>query len=349
MSRSEGGAVGPPAKAGAREDPGGRFTLPRSRTAGSGACLNCGTVLAGPFCHYCGQPDRRLMRFFPVLLRELLEDLVNFDSRFLRTLMPLLFKPGRLTRDYMDGKRFRYTPPVRLYLLSSVILFLLAALVSTAPLVVGGDVETGDVVIAPGNSEDEGLPRTLDDLDLQFGDEPWDRETNPLIIPFVPDRLNDWINDEIAESPRKVQDIAENPRLFVNEMLDLLPAAMFVLLPVVALILKLSYLFSNRYYVEHLILSLHNHAFLFVSMVALILIDSVRTPVSGWPAVGGATELMAAAVRLWIPVYLVWSLKTVYEQGWPKTLAKGVAIGIGYSFLLGLVTAFVALLGFLLI
>ena len=70
------------------------------------------------------------MRFFPVLLRDLMEDLFDLDSRFVRTMKPLLFKPGRLTRDYMEGRRFRYAPPMRLYIFSSIVFFLLAALLS---------------------------------------------------------------------------------------------------------------------------------------------------------------------------------------------------------------------------
>jgi len=70
------------------------LTLRPDRLAGSPRCLNCGTELLGPFCHYCGQPDKNLMRFFPVLIRELMEDFLDFDSRFMRTMKPLLFKPG---------------------------------------------------------------------------------------------------------------------------------------------------------------------------------------------------------------------------------------------------------------
>ena len=50
------------------------LTLQPGRLAGSAQCLNCGTPLAGPFCHYCGQPDRNFMRFFPALLREFMEE-----------------------------------------------------------------------------------------------------------------------------------------------------------------------------------------------------------------------------------------------------------------------------------
>ena len=104
-----------------------RLTLAPTALAGSAACLNCGTPLKGPYCYYCGQPDRNFMRFFPALLREVVSEALEFDSRFTRTMIPLLFKPGRLTRDYLDGRRFRFTPPLRLYLFSSIVFFLLAA------------------------------------------------------------------------------------------------------------------------------------------------------------------------------------------------------------------------------
>src|SRR5210317_1417145 len=106
------------------------LTLAAKKLAGSAQCLNCGTDLKGPFCYYCGQPDRNFMRFFPALLRDLMEDLLDLDSRFMRTLKPLLFKPGKLTRDYMNGRRFRYAPPMRLYIFSSIVFFLLAAFFS---------------------------------------------------------------------------------------------------------------------------------------------------------------------------------------------------------------------------
>jgi hypothetical protein len=74
------------------------LTIPPTRLAGSSDCLNCGTKLLGPFCYYCGQPDKNFLRFFPVLMRELLEDFLDFDSRFMRTMKPLLVQPGTLTR-----------------------------------------------------------------------------------------------------------------------------------------------------------------------------------------------------------------------------------------------------------
>src|SRR5210317_1583537 len=131
------------------------LTLAAKKLAGSAQCLNCGTELKGPFCYFCGQPDRNFMRFFPALLRDMMEDLLDLDSRFMRTIKPLLFKPGRLTRDYMNGRRFRYAPPMRLYIFSSIVFFLLAALLSTDSIKIANVGNTDGIVRITTHSEEE--------------------------------------------------------------------------------------------------------------------------------------------------------------------------------------------------
>ncbi|MCW8924681.1 MAG: DUF3667 domain-containing protein [Xanthomonadales bacterium] len=129
------------------------LTLSQKKLAGSAHCLNCGTELMGPFCYFCGQPDKNFMRFFPALLRDLMEDMLDLDSRFMRTLKPLLFKPGKLTRDYMNGRRFRYAPPMRVYIFSSIVFFLLAALLSSNSLQL--EARDGNLVMVTPDTEEE--------------------------------------------------------------------------------------------------------------------------------------------------------------------------------------------------
>ena len=359
------------------------LTLARKKLAGSAKCLNCGTELKGPFCYFCGQPDRNFMRFFPALLRDLMEDLLDLDSRFMRTIKPLFFKPGRLTRDYMDGRRFRYAPPMRLYIFSSIVFFLLAALLSSDAIKFNG-VENNDGIIhftadsaeeqqeveealnslPPGVREQIDVEQVLAEVgetevdnpgfeldDIQFNDEPWDRETNPIDIKWLPDWINDSINDEIEGSPQKAQQINDNPNLLVDKVFDILPATMFVLLPVVALIFKFWYLFAKRYYVEHLIFSLHNHSFIFVSLIMILLANVAGSFLNshGYPAAVTGTEWLAIIISIWIPVYLLISLRVVYQQGWWLTVGKFFVIGISYVTLLSLVTSGVAIASFVLL
>ena len=360
--------------AGMNTDTNKALTITSSRLAGSACCMNCGTDLAGPFCHYCGQPDKNFMRFFPVLMRELLEDFLDFDSRFMRTVKPLLFKPGKLTRDYLDGKRFRYVPPLRLYIFSSIAFFFLAAILASSSIKISTDTNEDGTAINDfqiQTLEEEEIQKIVEKLDpetaadveqalkdieddddsIQFNDKPWDRETNPLIVPFLPETVNDWINDEIADSPQKGEQIEANPNLITDKIFELLPATMFVLLPMVALLFKFWYLFAKKYYVEHLIFALHNHSFIYVILLIMMLFNTF----AGWrdPGETGAWTHAATGVFVvlgtWLPVYLLISLKRVYQQGWLLTLVKYGCIGLSYVSLLLMATAFVAVLSFLLL
>lgn len=371
------------------------LTVAPERLAGSPQCLNCGTILQGPFCHFCGQPDRNFLRFFPVLLRELLEDFLDFDSRFVRTMKPLLFKPGKLTRDYLDGRRFRYTPPLRLYIFSSIACFFFAALLAGDAIRVSTDGVSSEgpaTGVHVGTPEDPKVRAVLDRLDpetrqqaeaalaqaaeeqaavhqdggeaegtteddhddedtITINGEPWDRETNPFIIEWMPDWVNDWVNDEIEQSPQKGKEIEQNPDLIREKVFDVLPATMIALLPIVALLLKFWYLFAKKYYIEHLIFALHGHSFLFVMLLIILLLGAVGDWLqpSGDGNLSGAIQSATVVIGIWIPLYFLFALKRVYQQGWAMTLTKYFLIGFSYLILLSLATAFVALLSFVLL
>lgn len=87
-----------------------------------GACLNCGTALHGRFCESCGQPAH-VHRTLGHVFEEFLHGVLHFDTKAWRTLPLLLFKPGKLTRDYVYGKRARYIAPFALFLFTIFVMF----------------------------------------------------------------------------------------------------------------------------------------------------------------------------------------------------------------------------------
>jgi hypothetical protein len=114
-----------------------------------------------------------------------------------------------------------------------------------------------------------------------------------------------------------------------------LPQTMFIMVPVFALVLKLFYVFRRRLYVEHLIVALHSHAFLFLSLMLLTLLGFARNalaPHLGFA--GGVISLVEFAVWIWMPVYLLIMQKRVYRQGWGMTILKYWLIGSVYFWLL---------------
>jgi len=86
-------------------------------------CPNCGTALAGAYCYACGQKGEEYHRSIGHLIAEAFENLTHFDGRFWKTMPALIAKPGKLTRDYLDGHRAAQIPPFRLFLIVLVLVF----------------------------------------------------------------------------------------------------------------------------------------------------------------------------------------------------------------------------------
>jgi hypothetical protein len=91
-------------------------------------CANCGAPLAGEYCSACGQRHEPHVHTISHFAGEAFESITHADSRLWRTLWFLLAKPGRLTREFFEGKRAGYLPPFRLYLVISLLFFLVAGL-----------------------------------------------------------------------------------------------------------------------------------------------------------------------------------------------------------------------------
>src|SRR4051812_45191979 len=101
-------------------------------------CANCGTPLSGEYCAKCGQRDEPQVHSVTHFASEALESITHADSRLWRTLSYLLAKPGRLTLEFFAGHRVSYLPPFRLYLVISLLFFLIARVPE------GGAVEIDD-------------------------------------------------------------------------------------------------------------------------------------------------------------------------------------------------------------
>lgn len=97
-------------------------------------CGNCETILINQasYCHHCGQATvegENLLTFF----KQFLKDYFTFDSKIFRSIGPLFTKPGWLTLEYLEGRRVKYIPPLRLFIFSSIIFFLFLSLLDKPP------------------------------------------------------------------------------------------------------------------------------------------------------------------------------------------------------------------------
>ena len=283
-------------------------------------CTNCEAPLYGDYCHQCGQQKGSSIRNVFALVQEFFGEIGNWDSRVIRTLFHLLFRPGFLSREYVAGRRAPYVPPLRLYLFTSIICFiLLFAYFGNIGQQINTERSTGVNVSASlsdaesgnhGSGQTSGSPS---EMAFEIG----------FLSPAQQAALN-----------ARMQRVNNNPELLLRQIKSQAPQMMFFLLPVFALILKLLYLFSKRYYMEHLILALHTHAFIFVMLMLWIPLDMLDG-LAGLPA--WLERVISTALTgwfLWILIYLFLCQKRFYGQSLRMTTGKYLLTGLLYNVML---------------
>ena len=160
----------------------------------------------------------------------------------------------------------------------------------------------------------------------------------------MPAFANDWLNVQVGRANRNIDRLREDPELFKDALLSAVPTTLFVLLPVLAVMLKLAYLFRKRLYMEHLIVALHSHAFLSLTLLLMLLTLALQRWVApGDGPLNSAFGWLEALMWGWMPVYLLLMQKRVYGQGWPMTLLKFMVLGFCYVVLLGFGAVFTLL------
>lgn len=171
----------------------------------------------------------------------------------------------------------------------------------------------------------------VDTPPIQFDGTPWDAKTHPVHIGWWPEFANAWLNREIGRAQDNIGRMQKDKSLFKDAALGAIPSTLFILLPVFALMLKVLYLFKRRLYMEHLIVSLHSHAFLCLALLGVFLLMALGDAV---PAISPLTTLLKIALFVWMPVYLLLMQKRIYRQGWTMTLLKYCTLGFCYLILL---------------
>lgn len=280
-------------------------------------CANCGAALAGPFCHRCGQEAAERRVPLRTLVRDALGDLVAFDSRILRTLGPLFVRPGFLTREWSEGRRVPYVPPLRLYVFIAALLFLLMA---------ATDVSLVEV------SESDGVKRAQVSTDV--GHVTLTAKEDTAAAPAAAADGRPALLDDFGE--RLEAAFARDPEGLQDDLLDRLGRVSLLLAPVLGLLLALVYRGRRRYLVEHVVFALHLHAFvfLFVGFELVVLLNTTG-------AAARAVRLLTVAV---VVAYLFAALHRVYGGRWWVTGLRTALLLVLYMLVIFLPTLAIALL-----
>ncbi len=283
---------------------------PPAQVAAPQRCQNCGNEVAQRYCGACGQraepPVHSLVHFSRVAA----EDLTHADSRLWRTLAALLFRPGFLTVEFLGGRRARYLPPVRLYLVLSVAFFLFAA--ATQPK------------LAVLQFSDEGQPVrrvVLDGAAAGATETPAQRAQRLCADASYDGPWSARLQPALREACRKA--VEDNGRELRVAFLHNVPRAMFVFLPLLAGVMMLLYWRPRHYYVEHLLLLVHNHACVFLATMLAWGLSHLVHPLAG------VIQFATLAYLTW---YTFRSMRVAYRQGRLLTGAKFVALAMSYLF-----------------
>ena len=280
-----------------------------SSESGSPRCLTCGAELTGPYCSQCGQEDHELRVSLKRLARDFLAEHLGLESKVPTTLWTLVSKPGVLTREYLAGRRVRSLLPLRLYLSASVVYFLLLSLPFLGQKFNQTLKLTGVDAAAIDSARTEAASRSdTSALTIAVSGRRVASPRAKKIERFVNQRLNRF----------QTMSTEEAVTFFRSSFVRYMPNAVFLLLPVFTLILYLLYRRTGRFFAEHLIFTLHVHAFAFVVLTLSLFLPS-------------ALDIVVAT---WILVYLYIALRRVYGESRRRTAAKFAALLFSYMLIL---------------
>jgi hypothetical protein len=287
----------------------GQDVAPVEATAAAPArCKNCDAVLLGRFCANCSQAADVHVPTTMELAHELLEGLTHSDSRLWRTLTTLWFKPGKLTEEFVAGRRVSYLPPFRLYLVLSILFFLMASF-----LHVSGTAIKFDEAMKPGSppsaASSPAVPRITSCADIKID-----------IFSGYP-KLNSRVQ-HVCEAIRR-----DNGESWLHVGLGMLSKAMFVFLPLIALLNMLMYWWPRYRYAEHLLFFVHLHAFYFSVAILMLALNNAG---EAWPGIDGVTDTLGTLLGWTLPVYTVMAMRRVFRRSWVGTLFKAMALFFVY-------------------
>lgn len=327
----------------------GGLTSRRKADLAGQPCRNCGEMVELRHCPRCGQLASSFHRPFLSLLAESVSDTLALDGRIARTLPLLLFRPGILTRRYNEGKRARYVPPFRLFLLSSLLFYLIGFafvdssnwLNSTLPndIRMQGLSEEDAAALREGFRDGRMSGEELDaliersraaaeadgaEISLDFGGASEPGEDAPPADPATGEARQGTGEpaaagaDEAASDPveERFEQIIDNPRLFLRSVESWTPRLSLLLVPFTMLALAAMNFWRRSVYVyDHAIHALHMHTWLYLAASLALLVGGA-----------GAPDTAAAGFFLAVPVYVTFSMRGATGAGFIPSVFRMILL-----------------------
>jgi len=328
-------------------------------------CRNCGYLMPeqANYCPSCSQRNTTGKINVLEFLKEALSNLFNIDTKFFRTFFGFAF-PGKLTNEFFKGKHQSFASPIRLFFVT-VVIFLAALSWSVQDQISKPDywrIEERKIhskvldsieiyhnnILAKTKTEgeqaivDSFYQKIVGELDVDTFSY---REFHGFRIKHQD--IAELSAEEIFEK-YKIESFFhrlhikqemknnESPSAFVGFVIGNLTLMFLILIPSLALVLKLLYFRGNWFYVEHLVFLFHYHSFgFFIGTIMLLGHDYFSERVMG-------------ALGILMGLYLIFSMKNVYQQNWLKTIFKFLVLVVSYLILFAVCMLLVIIISFLL-
>lgn len=297
------------------------------------SCLNCGTLLAGDFCHVCGQHAHvhRTLRAFG---HDFLHGVIHFEGKIWRTLPLLVWKPGELTRRYIQGQRATFVSPVALFLFIVFLTFAIMGMAGTLDTAAGG-VPAGELSTEV-SKEISTVREKIADLEADRVAAVRERRPTAKIDERLTDaraeltalgvvksgRINTGNSEVSDESPGWIRDFLEetkgNPELVFYKFKTNAYKFSWALIPISVPFIWLLFPFNRRFGLyDHTVFVTYSLCF----MMLLLIVGSTLGLI--WPTI--ATLLFFVP-----PFHMYRQLKGTYSLGrwgalWRTTLLVGFA------------------------
>jgi hypothetical protein len=327
-------------------------------------CLNCGATVFGKYCHICGQENVVPKETFWSMLIHFFYDITHFDSKFFESVKVLVFRPGFLSKEFIKGRRTSYLHPVRMYVFTSAIFFLLffsffkpkeGFISNNSQLLTAGqrtgyinkiqnrlkkDPDNKDLNTNLSLLKDTSVQLTLKDvIQMDSGENrisisgsgyksirEYDSSQNTL----PPEKKDNWFMRRLVKKEMEINEKYHgNSEEFITRLgetvLHNLPYLLFVSLPLFALILKLVYIRRKQFYfADHGIFTIHLYIFSFLLLTVIFALDALRKA-TYW----GIINFLIFLLSLGLFFYLYKAMRNFYQQRRAKTFIKFLFVAFG--------------------
>lgn len=339
-------------------------------------CLNCRYVVENRYCPNCGQENTDTRKTFVQLFVHFFEDLTHYENSFWKTIRNLIFKPASLTKEYLSGKRMSYLAPIRLYIFISFITFFLIPILqdsSNEEVVDVNQTAAKEIVLTPdtlkttqdnllnkkkltadmakkGNIDKESSELLQKEVGQRKEDENADDYMNfgyrsvehlDSIQKFgkADDKLSDWeywINKKmlLVKKGKTKQEINEK---LMESFFRNIPKALFIYMPLFAIVLWLFESKKRWYYFDHSIFTLHYFSFLLLASLILELFNFFFECFNQFRIVNIISYIVESAIIIYMLYYFFPAHHRFYEQSRFKTIIKGILIFFINMFILSFI------------